>query len=605
MQFDFLSTLVQAVSILIVGIFCAIMTDSILKRKHDYKKTIITWLLIFVALFIAVFLISYTLLYDDNLISESGSEMIELIVILLAVYSGTAIIYSESKTVRLFSVMLTLSMQIIVNGFICDTLFFQLGKPYGDLGYLSIQFSLNVAVIIIYIALFKHNIKRMIDDAGKSVGELSTALAIVLALIIVDYSAWYSTQEIEAYSIGFQINTITVLILYLLMLYLLFKEVAAVSEESKAAAELYAAKMIQCSVLPKSCPPDKRIDVSAYMSPARTIGGDFYDFFIIDNGKLAIVMADVSDKGIPAALFMMRSKAIIREKAISGLQPSKVLEEANKELMRDNDTCMFVTVFFGLLDMGSGTVTYSCAGHNPPFIGTKRRYEKLQVRAEPFLGIAEKKYHDSEITLYPGQTIFLYTDGVTEAGDQKENMFGDTRLKNTLEGSDSESSTGLISEIRFALDEFTGDCPQFDDLSMLAVKREGHGLAISIPPKKESLHTIISAIKKVCNDAPEAEPIILVAEELFMNISEHSGAHNDISFEIYSGHDLVVLIFEDDGPEFNPTCHKRPYPDQDLENRELGGNGILLVNKISRKFTYQRINNMNKTTTEIEIQQST
>ena len=183
----------------------------------------------------------------------------------------------------------------------------------------------------------------------------------------------------------------------------------------KTETELNAAKLIQTSILPQSrFNGTKGISLSAAMIPAKEVGGDFYDFFELGNGKIAVLIADVSGKGIPAALFMMHAHSIIKNNIILTNSPAEAMTKSNIQLLENNDSCMFVTVFIGILDLNSGTFTYSNAGHNPPLIKNKS-LEYLNVKKQPVLGVVPTTYDDLEVTLSDDAVIFLYTDGVTEA----------------------------------------------------------------------------------------------------------------------------------------------------------------------------------------------
>jgi serine phosphatase RsbU (regulator of sigma subunit) len=245
--------------------------------------------------------------------------------------------------------------------------------------------------------------------------------------------------------------------------------------KEKVENELNIAAQIQKGILPSSFPayPDrKEFELHAFMRPARYIGGDFYDFFFIDDNTLAIVMADVSDKGVPAALFMMVSRTLINSLAVDNRSPSAVLEKANNIMCRNNDSGMFVTVFLAFYDVSSGKLTATNGGHSASLIidrdGTSREWATTHG---PALGFMEElPYKEETVDLKVGQTLFLYTDGVTEAMSPGNELFGLDRLQELLKRKHNFKLDRLCSDIEISLSEFQED-QQFDDITMLALKR--------------------------------------------------------------------------------------------------------------------------------------
>ena len=209
------------------------------------------------------------------------------------------------------------------------------------------------------------------------------------------------------------------------------------------------------------------------MTPAKEVGGDFYDFFLMDEDHLAMVMADVSGKGVPAALFMMMAKILLYNYAMMGGTPHEVLERLNSTICKNNDDSMFVTVWFGIYTISTGKVVASNAGHEYPIIKHgERGFEILKDRHGFVIGgMSGLKYRDYEFDLEQGDMLFLYTDGVPEATDAEGNMFGTQRLLETLNRSSDCSATELLDAVRTDVEGFVGQAPQFDDLTMLALKR--------------------------------------------------------------------------------------------------------------------------------------
>ena len=248
--------------------------------------------------------------------------------------------------------------------------------------------------------------------------------------------------------------------------------------EERIDAELAFAKAIQHAALPSVFPPypgRKEFDIYATMCTAKEVGGDFYDFYFLDDDNLAFVMADVSGKGIPAAMFMMQSKTIIKSCAESGMSVEQVLTVANEKLCEGNDAGMFVTAWMGILNVKTGKVLYANAGHCLPLVkradGT---YEYLKTRTGLVLaGMEGIRYRKYEVDLEPGDAIYLYTDGVTEATDANNVLYGDDRLHAVLEKYKDAAPQIICDEVKRDVDAFVGEAPQFDDITMLALKYNG------------------------------------------------------------------------------------------------------------------------------------
>lgn len=237
--------------------------------------------------------------------------------------------------------------------------------------------------------------------------------------------------------------------------------------------ELDIARQIQTSMLPLTFPTDRpEIALHARMEAAKEVGGDFYDFFFIDEHRLGVVIADVSGKGVPAALFMAISRTLLRATALFGSPPGPCLENLNNMLAENNERSLFVTVFYGILDMRDGTFTYANAGHNPPLLlRTDGTVEVLPRTGCAALAIMEDlPQTDLAITLAPGEQLFLFTDGINEAQNAADELFGDPRLIASLEAAAGRPPVEVIEGILGAVQDFVGDAPQFDDITCLAVR---------------------------------------------------------------------------------------------------------------------------------------
>ena len=245
--------------------------------------------------------------------------------------------------------------------------------------------------------------------------------------------------------------------------------------EARIDAELAFAKAIQHSALPSIFPPypnRKEFAIWACMDTAKEVGGDFYDFYFLDEDTLAFLIADVSGKGIPAAMFMMTAKTLLKSYAESGMGVAEVLTQANNKLCESNEAGMFVTVWMGYLNTRTGEVTYANAGHNPPFIRHGDGSVEM-IKSRPGLvlaGMEGIRYRANTVQLKPGDLLYLYTDGVTEATDVANNLYGEARLQAVLQQKNVGDVQTLCQQVRKDVDRFAGDAPQFDDITMLALK---------------------------------------------------------------------------------------------------------------------------------------
>ena len=240
-------------------------------------------------------------------------------------------------------------------------------------------------------------------------------------------------------------------------------------------SELKIARSIQMSFLPRHFPPfpeQDAFEIFATLEPAREVGGDLYDFFLLDEHHLFFAVGDVSDKGVPAALFMAVTKTLLKGLAESGIDPAVVLSKVNRELCRENDSLMFVTVFCGILNFRSGELWYSNGGHEPPLLLRQgHKPEQLQLPKGPLLGAMEDvEYKTKRLRLHPGDTLVAYTDGVTEAIDKELRMYSRARLMETLEADSFSCAETVVQKVMGSVKEFAAGAVQFDDITILAVR---------------------------------------------------------------------------------------------------------------------------------------
>ena len=246
-------------------------------------------------------------------------------------------------------------------------------------------------------------------------------------------------------------------------------------EKERIGTELHYARLIQQNALPSKFPafPNRNdFDIYASMNPAKEVGGDFYDYFLIDDNHLALVIADVSGKGIPASLFMMVTKILIAENSLSGKTPGEILSVVNNRICKDNKANMFVTVWLGILELSTGKLVSANAGHeNPVFYRKSKKFELENTKHGIVLGAMENyKYKNEENKLQKGDKIFVYTDGIPEATNKDEKMYGLQRMLKTLNKCTNMDPKSIIDNLKKDVDKYVGDSTQFDDLTMLCVE---------------------------------------------------------------------------------------------------------------------------------------
>ena len=379
--------------------------------------------------------------------------------------------------------------------------------------------------------------------------------------------------------------------------------------ESRIDRELEFARQIQHSSLPSVFPPypdRKEFDIFASMDAAKEVGGDFYDFCLTDTGKLIFLVADVSGKSIPGAMFMMRAKTLLKNLAESGRSIDEVFTQANRALCENNEADMFVTAWMGLLDFKTGELQYVNAGHNPPII--RRRdgsAEYLRTRPNFILaGMEGTRYKRHEITLSPGDEIFLYTDGVTEATDKDGRLYGEERLAIALSSCERDPKK-VCETVRADIDEFVGGAEQFDDITMLCIRLNFTVTekGIEITPDMGSLSVVTDFLRERGSEwnLPKklANRLHVIADEVYSNIVGYSGASR-ARISVEKGDDCVTLVFEDDGIPYDPTAAKEPDVTLSLEEREVGGLGIYMVKKMAAEMNYERLDGKNRLTVVVK-----
>ena len=369
----------------------------------------------------------------------------------------------------------------------------------------------------------------------------------------------------------------------------------------QTAKELKMATDIQLAALPNVFPPfpdETSFDIWASMDTAKEVGGDFYDFYFTGSDRVLFLVADVSGKGVPAAMFMMRAKALIKSVAQTGKQIGQVFEEANDALCEGNSSNTFVTVWAGELNVRTGHVSYVNAGHNPPIVRLGGKVEYLRSRPSLVLGaMAGARYRVNELQLEPGDEIYLYTDGIVEQHNAAGELYGEDRLIETVSGC-AKRRDGLLSTVIDDVRRHAAGVEQADDCTQLVMRYRGESETFSCEykPTMEDLAKASADLAKALEGVPDdcANIMMVASDEIFANIVRYSGA-TDWTLTVERTHhpDGVRLVITDNGKPFDPLSHRDPDTTLCADDREVGGLGILIVKKTMSPVTYRRNNNRN------------
>ena len=375
------------------------------------------------------------------------------------------------------------------------------------------------------------------------------------------------------------------------------------TEKEHISTELNVANRIQADMLPRIFPafPDRHeFNIMAIMDPAKEVGGDFYDFFLVDEDHLAMVVADVSGKGVPAALFMVIAKTLIKNRGQMGDSPSEILRNVNNQLCEGNDEEFFVTVWLGILELSTGRGWAVNAGHEHPVIRRSGGHFELVVyKHSPAVAVMPGlPFRQHEFRLNPGDTLFVYTDGVPEATNASGKLFGNERMLRALNKNPEAGAEELIQAVRSEIDRFVGDAPQFDDITMLML--EYHGAQdteeLKVEARRENLEQVLRFVDdrlERCGCPLKVQTQINIAvEEIFVNIASYAygGEAGGAVIRMKETQDPkgIRISFTDEGAPFDPLA--RPDPDVTLaaKDRSIGGLGIYLVKKSMDDVQYRR-----------------
>ena len=381
--------------------------------------------------------------------------------------------------------------------------------------------------------------------------------------------------------------------------------------------ELEYAKEIQYSALPSTFPPypdQDHFDIYAQMFTAKEVGGDFYDFYLLDDYTIAFLIADVSGKGIPAALFMMTAKTTIKDQAERGLPVHEILRVANEKLCKGNEAGMFVTACMGILDLRTGKLQFANAGHNPPLMRHRDgTFEYLRVKPGFVLaGMEGVRYRLNEYVLRPGDRLFFYTDGVTEATDGEKELYGEERLRDFMNAHAGLAAEELVHGLKEDIDSFVGTAPQFDDITMLmfdylggAAMKEERVFPADVDALPEVQGFLEGLLEQLACPMKTQIAVSVAIEEIFVNIAHYAypegGGTAEVGFAFDPESRTATFVFRDQGIPFDPLQQELPDLTLSVEERGIGGLGILITRKTMDSVTYRYENGENVLTMQKTI----
>jgi phosphoserine phosphatase RsbU/P len=357
---------------------------------------------------------------------------------------------------------------------------------------------------------------------------------------------------------------------------------------------------IQKSILPRTFPPfPDRADFEIYATtiPALEMGGDFYDFFLIDDKRLGVLIADVSGKGVPAAIFMAVSRSLIKATALASVSPSACLEHVNRLLCPDNDSAMFVTVFYGILHTETGELEFSNGGHNVPYIIGRDRLVPVGVPSGMALGIVDDaRYQTSRTSLNAGETLVLYTDGVTEAMDTQNRLFSTPRFEQTLHRLSGQRPIDLLTKLVRDVQAFSSGAVQADDITLLAMQyRQPALLEFTLTNRAAELQRLAMEVERFAQShripEPDLHTLSLALDEVVTNTISYGyddQAPHEIRVRLTLADGRLSAEVEDDGRPFNPLTAPPPDLTGTVEERPVGGLGVHLVRSLMEQVDYRR-----------------
>ncbi|MBR6352377.1 MAG: SpoIIE family protein phosphatase [Firmicutes bacterium] len=602
-----------SLAVFLASAFAGLIVGITLTPRYRAGKLVAGWLVTAAAGFGLAYLSYSANLYND-LMGILGLTALLCCAVIFA--------YKGSVAEKLFVALMAALIANVATFMFCGTTdtfigarlgFFASGTPYNVpniLLFIGIKFVVYTIIFILYRKYMRDRVREILLMAGDSIRTYLVVPAVsVVGFYIINLIT--NNTGIVPTNSWFLPLYLTICLIFVVEYIQIFKSVRLTAEKMQSekekeriGAELNVATQIQADMLPRIFPafPDrKEFNLYASTTPAKEVGGDFYDFFLIDDDHIGLVMADVSGKGVPAALFMVIAKTLIKNRAQMGGGPAEILKFVNEQLCEGNEAELFVTVWLAIIEISTGKGLAANAGHEHPVICRKDgRFELVEYRHSPAVATMEGiRFREHSFEMYPGDKLFVYTDGVAEATDANDELYGTDRMLDALNSDLEASPQEVLENVHKSIREFVGEAPQFDDITMLSFFYSGPdktaGKELTIDATVENLDTVISFVdeeleKMECSMKTQMQ-IDVAVEEIFVNIANYAYTPDTgkatIRLETSEDPKSIAVTFIDSGVPYDPLA--KPDPDVTLsaEERQIGGLGIYMVKKSMDDMKYE------------------
>ncbi len=481
-----ITTALWSFAVFLASAFAAVLAGITLVPKYRGTIRAAVWSAAAAAAYGVAFLSYWMNLYNDTVGILGLSAMVCIVSQFL--YKGT---WSEKLAAALMGCLIGNVSTFMLCGTTDSLLAPKLGlireSPYETpniLFFIALKLVVYVVIVIVYARFLKKYVHTTIESVEGNMILFIPALGVSVVGFYVINLFTNSNGITPAHGWFFPLY-LTICVIFMVEFWMIFYSINQSAAAMKNAAELNVATNIQQSMLPcifPAFPEREEFDIFADMNPAKEVGGDFYDFFMVDESHLAMVIADVSGKGVPAALFMVIGKTLIKDHTQPGQDLGQVFSQVNNLLCEANSEGMFITAFEGVLDLETGEVKFVNAGHELPFICRKGGVFESHRLAPGFVlaGMEDMRYRAGSFLLEPGDKLFQYTDGVTEAVNSKNELYGMDRLEKILGECSGKSPGEILPTVKQDIDKFVGNAPQFDDITMICMEYRGKN---SAPPE--------------------------------------------------------------------------------------------------------------------------
>jgi|GEM_PF-1232609 len=601
-----------SLAVFLASVFAGLISGVTLTPKFKPGKLALWWIFVGIVGFALTYL-SYSINLYNDLVGILGLTVLLCASILFA-YKGT-------RAEKLFVGLMSALIANVATFMLCGTTdtfvgarlgLFASGTPYNVpniLLFIGIKLVVYSIVFVLYVKLLRRRVREVLVMAGDGI---RTYLVVPAVSVVGFYVINLITNNtgIVPTNTWFLPLYLTICVIFVVEYLQIFNSVRLAAEKMQSekekqriGAELNVATQIQADMLPRIFPafPERsEFDLFASMHPAKEVGGDFYDFFLVDDDHIALVMADVSGKGVPAALFMVIAKTLIKNQAQLGKSPAEILKNVNEQLCEGNEAELFVTVWLAIIEISTGRGVAANAGHEHPTI---RRadglYELVEYRHSPAVATMEGiRFREHSFELHPGDRLFVYTDGVPEATDAHDVLFGNERMLAALNSDPEAAPEQLLRNVRAAIDAFVGDAPQFDDITMLGFSYFGCGKSVpelTVEAKDENLAQVLAFVDEqleALDCPPKAQMQVDVAvEEIFVNIAHYAYAPETgkatIRVETQADPKRARITLLDRGVPYDPLARPDPDVTLSLEDRQIGGLGIYMVKNSMDEVKYE------------------